>query len=1046
MKITSILTVCLSMVATSIAAQNLNNFQGHNGYTVSRESGVVSQLMKWKSFGKESPDLPIIDPAARVLAQLGIREANPKALVTDYEFYGGDVTTGNNIPYAAVTDGEGNTYITGGSSNETQPAGDLLTMKVSPSGTILWQVRVPAVKYAVEYGMKLLLDANGNLVITGLKWNGNDMDIRTIKYRADGTQIWSSIYNSTFEGIDIPSAMITGPDGSVYITGISWSGTSVDYITLKYNADGSLAWQARNDGPGGESWNEATALALDADGNVIVTGYSPNEEGWLNYHTVKYNSAGAEIWSQDYNYESSDPEFPAAVTNSVPQAITTDADNNIYITGTFDTFVGRTGTIKYNAAGVQQWINTYKTDGEITQGWQIELNDDNLYVAGSHNGNFADNGNVLISYTTDGTQNWVKETTDLIEAGNVKLLFDAQGNPIVAAKGMTPGAEEWTQDVAARAKKYSPEGDLLSEAAFVIVTTGGTSSMGDLAGVGLDSAGNVYFTANSYYTAQGAVFETVKSGFGAASPVPEWNTIYTNMGAPGATMLRPFGDANGNTFSTGTYHNFADGVLNTNYFLVKHNAQGSVAWQAVYNMESGDAPEGIIGHADKDGNTLVGLLPAFGEPFKLKKLSPSGEELWEKELNLTNGQIRVIETGTDGAIYLGGTAYENEADTTPAFVGIKISAEGEILWTTYINSQNAADNIYNINSGRLTPAGELVLTGAGGSGSFLSQDIDLTVIKFNSDGTQGWVTPVVVEGSSSSGTDLLISTDGAIYTNGFAENNESFTTDIITAKISPDGTLLWSETFGDAERNERSYTLKQFSTGNIAVMGYSLGFAGDIHNTLLKYNEEGSLLWDFTSEDMRYYNDFHIDGSDKCYIMNQVIIDPFPHRILTEPFPISALITVDGEGNGEEEFFVGPEYSAFYGKGLVPHTDDRLLLAGNVANQAFFQGLYFFETEHDGALGTDGHEATNPANKLGQNYPNPVIATTTIPFKLVNGGKASIKLFNTQGRLVKELANDSFSAGDNSLLFDASALAPGIYFYQITAGKFRQARKMVIAK
>jgi uncharacterized delta-60 repeat protein len=1047
MKITPfIVAFILCLQSMSGSAQVPGTLQNQNGFKASQHAGIVAQLMRWQKFGTKHSVAQFDTPQQRQLLQMGIPQDVLTPLTVNYEFYGSESTAGNNIPYAMVTDAQGNTYTTGASSSDLHPAGDFFTMKISPAGTILWQARIPAEQFAVEYGLKLLLDIDGNVVVTGLDWNGNDMDIRTVKYSPDGNQLWMSVYNSPFEGIDAPSALVSGPDGSIYIAGISWSGTSLDYITLKYNTAGTLAWQARNNGPGDNSWNETTAIAIDNTGNVIVTGYSPNSEGWLNYHTIKYSAAGTELWVQDYNYASTDPENPSEVTNSAPRSVTTDSDNNIYVTGVFDIFLERIGTIKYNAAGQQQWIDTYTTEGEKTQGSKIEVRNNKIYVAGSHNGNFANNGNVLLSYNPDGTRNWVRETTDLVDAVNVQLLFDAQGNPVVAAKGLTPGAEEFALNVAARAKKYSVQGSLIGQAAFIIDTSTGTASMGDLAGIGLDTNGNVYFTVNSFYSANGAVYETVKSAFGTTAPAPQWNTVYTNSAAPNATMLYPFADGNGNTFSTGQYYSFADGMLNPNYFLVKHNAQGAIAWQTVYNAENGNPAEGIMGRTDTSGNTFVCLLPQLGEPFTLKKLSPDGLELWESDINLINGQIQVMEAANDGSIYLGGVAYQNESANTASFVAIKISATGEELWRTFATSSVTSNNIYRVSSGKVTEAGDLVLTGGCGTGNFMSQDVDLTVVKFNGDGTLAWQTPVPVEGSSSTGTDLLISNDGTIYTNGFVQNNETFMEDIITAKLGADGVVAWSRLFGNDEKNERSYTLKQFSDGAVAVIGYSLDISDNIHNSLIKYDAQGNEVWVFESENLRYYNDFHIDGSDKCYIMNQVITDPFPHKIYTSLFPISSLITVDAGGNSEEEFFVGLEYAEFYGKGLVPHPDGRLLLAGSIGNQSFFQGLHFFETEHDGSLGVKDNQSVSPENKLGQNYPNPAVNTTTIPFYLVNSQKVIIKLYTNDGKLIKEITNNTFAAGNNTVVFNTGELTTGIYFYQITAGKFKQARKMVVIR
>jgi len=614
---------------------------------------------------------------------------------------------------------------------------------------------------------------------------------------------------------------------------------------------------------------------------------------------------------------------------------------------------------------------------------------------------------------------------------------------------MTLGEEEWTQDVAARAHKYSPQGSELGQSAFIISTATGTATMGDMAGAGLDDAGNIYFTVNSFYSADGAVFETVKTTFGTTAAEPEWNEVYANLGSASATMLNAFPDGNGNTLSTGRYDSFANNTLNSNYFLVKHTATGQIAWNVIYNAENGNAAEGIVANADAQGNSYVCLLPGFDQSppvLRVKKLSPEGTELWATTIELYNPQVYVLEPQADGSVYLGGTAFETEDSEHVSFVGIKLKGDGTQAWKTFMQGTNAQNNIYQVNAGKVDADGRLVLTGAHGSGNFSSQAVDLTVVQFNNDGTPGWITPVTINGQSTSGTDLYIANDGIIYVNGFAQDNSTYDEDIVTTKLNAEGEMQWVNTYGDNDRNERSYTLKPFNNGAVAVTGYSLAQNGDIHNALIKYSSEGVQLWDFASENMHYYNDFHIDGSDVCYILDQIITDPFPHKISGSPFPIASLITVDANGeNAEEEFFVGPEYAEFYGKRLVPHADNRLLLAGSVGNQAFYQGTYFFETQHDGTLGIPGNiTPQTEKDALGQNYPNPVQDITTIPFYLTQGGKASIKLYSIEGRFIKDIADDTFAVGANTIQISTKGISPGIYLYQIECGKFKQARKMVI--
>ncbi len=83
---------------------------------------------------------------------------------------------------------------------------------------------------------------------------------------------------------------------------------------------------------------------------------------------------------------------------------------------------------------------------------------------------------------------------------------------------------------------------------------------------------------------------------------------------------------------------------------------------------------------------------------------------------------------------------------------------------------------------------------------------------------------------------------------------------------------------------------------------------------------------------------------------------------------------------------------------------------------------------------------------LEQNYPNPFNPSTIIKFSIPNEQYVTLTIFNSLGEEVKELVNEDKPAGDYSVLFDASQLTSGIYFYKISAGSFTQSRKMILVK
>jgi len=100
---------------------------------------------------------------------------------------------------------------------------------------------------------------------------------------------------------DEATAIAVDGSGNVYVTGSCVSFPSgYDYLTVKYNSSGSQLWVARYNGPA-NSRDDVSALAVDASGNVYVTGRSWGSTTEADYATIKYNSEGVEQWVTRYN-------------------------------------------------------------------------------------------------------------------------------------------------------------------------------------------------------------------------------------------------------------------------------------------------------------------------------------------------------------------------------------------------------------------------------------------------------------------------------------------------------------------------------------------------------------------------------------------------------------------------------------------------------------------------------------------------------------------------------------------------------------------------
>ncbi|MGB7061469.1 MAG: SBBP repeat-containing protein [Candidatus Zixiibacteriota bacterium] len=106
-------------------------------------------------------------------------------------------------------------------------------------------------------------------------------------YDASGNEQWARRYGTQDE-LDIALALAIDESRNVYVTGRSQEpGQYCDFATIMYDSLGSEVWVKRYDGPD-SGYDEATDLALDASGNIYVTGSSEGGSIGYDFATIKY--------------------------------------------------------------------------------------------------------------------------------------------------------------------------------------------------------------------------------------------------------------------------------------------------------------------------------------------------------------------------------------------------------------------------------------------------------------------------------------------------------------------------------------------------------------------------------------------------------------------------------------------------------------------------------------------------------------------------------------------------------------------------------------
>lgn len=118
------------------------------------------------------------------------------------------------------------------------------------------------------------------------------------------------------------------------------------------------------------------------------------------------------------------------------------------------------------------------------------------------------------------------------------------------------------------------------------------------------------------------------------------------------------------------------------------------------------------------------------------------------------------------------------------------------------------------------------------------------------------------------------------------------------------------------------------------------------------------------------------------------------------------------------------------------------------ANLGFSGGNLGLLMRYGNPSGINTSNSELPADfSLGQNYPNPFNPSTKINFSIPVSANVSLRIFDAVGREVATLLNEFVNAGNYTADFIApSNMNSGVYFYTLTAGDFKQTKKLLLVK
>ena len=265
---------------------------------------------------------------------------------------------------AIAIDNLGNIIISGYTKN-SGTGSDITILKYTPAGVLSWTAQYNNAANESDRSYDLATDATGNIYIAGKTDINNSPivtndEIFTAKYSSAGTLLWSVI-RAGGSGIDRGRNIHVSSAGNVYVCGQSFNGTNDDYIVIKYSSSGNQVWSYTFDSG---SFDLFKSSVIDANENITITGNTSVTADYAtsNITTIQVNSSGALVWNQPFSGTSG--------LSAIVEEIALTPTGDVALVGSIATQAAPDYSynglaVKYSSAGALQWSNEYNATNPL---------------------------------------------------------------------------------------------------------------------------------------------------------------------------------------------------------------------------------------------------------------------------------------------------------------------------------------------------------------------------------------------------------------------------------------------------------------------------------------------------------------------------------------------------------------------------------------------------------------------------------------------------------------------------------------------------------
>jgi hypothetical protein len=417
-----------------------------------------------------------------------------------------------------------------------------------------------------------------------------------------------------------PTALVVDSQGNVIVTGTEYTAQSRDDIlTIKYSNTGEPLWTNRFDG-----WAHRTdrpsAIVADVNGDIIVAGVT--DRGGTDYDdfiTIKYSSLGAPVWTNYYGFTNWFDRATAASVASNGDVVVTGVSYGYETSSDF-------ATIRYSSSGVPLWISRYNNlSNSLDEPAAVRVaGNGNIYVTGfSYLGGGVDASDyATVAYSNTGVALWTNYYNGPADYQDcaTDLMVDKNSNVFVTGFSRGNQGDDYATlkyssiGVALWTNRYNGPGNYTDYASSIAVDPNG-----DVIVTGTSNSGMEYNSGD---------FATVKySNLG----IPIWTNRLSGPANVSDSANSVMTDQHGNVYVIGYVDYGGDGGP-ADGLMVKYSPAGDTSWAKTFGATSDQpirptrkamaiGPDGAVHVAIANGNSV--LTAKYSDLVKLE-ISLSG--------------------------------------------------------------------------------------------------------------------------------------------------------------------------------------------------------------------------------------------------------------------------------------------------------------------------------------------------------------------------------------------------------------------------------------